>query len=694
MKKKLMWALLALMCMTGMLAGCNKNSDAADETTKEAGTESRAVEETAKMEDLPEVTVEDEEQIYDFGLAETTKEGVILHAFCWSFNTIKESMADIAAAGYTSIQTSPINECYDGDAGMQLYGDGKWYYNYQATDYKIGNYQLGTREEFIAMCDEADKYGIKIIVDVAPNHTTTRTDYVSEGLINAVGGLDKLYHDNGMINMTNYSDRLSCTTYAMGGLPDIDTENPDYQRYVIDYLNDCIVCGADGFRFDAAKHIGLLDDPGENEKKCDFWDNVLSALVNSDRLFNYGEVLQGDNERIEAYIGTIGAATASSYGRILRSCATRGNITVENMSDYRCKNLTDVVLWVESHDNYINDGTGETITDKDVELAWSIIAAKSEGTPLFFSRPYGASNDNPWGTLNEIGAAGSSIYKSPTVSAVNHFRNAMIGESEKLVNPEACTTVLLIERGTKGLVIVNIRDDYELQIKTSLADGTYVNRVDKTTEYTVKDGMLICTVPAESTIVLYNEGFIQIEEMPEASAESAEYYAMSRDTVDVTLHVSGASEGIYVLGDGEETAYTDGTIITVGDSIGAGEAVKLTVKAKNSAGFTSAMSYTFTKAAPAALEAVTDGMTVYFKKPVSWGDTIYAYIYDDSDGGLKILKDWPGNKMKPEGDGAYSYTFEAEWSSGVIMFSDGKNQYPSSNEPGTPIVEDKVYSAN
>lgn len=31
----------------------------------------------------------------DYGLCDNTKDGAILHAFCWSFNTIKENMADI-----------------------------------------------------------------------------------------------------------------------------------------------------------------------------------------------------------------------------------------------------------------------------------------------------------------------------------------------------------------------------------------------------------------------------------------------------------------------------------------------------------------------------------------------------------------------------------------------------------------------
>ena len=82
-------------------------------------------------------------------------------------------MKDIADAGFSTIQTSPIMQCKIGDdGGMQLQDDdesgnnGKWYYHYQPTDYVIGNYQLGTKEEFTQMCEEAHKYGVKVIVEL------------------------------------------------------------------------------------------------------------------------------------------------------------------------------------------------------------------------------------------------------------------------------------------------------------------------------------------------------------------------------------------------------------------------------------------------------------------------------------------------------------------------------------------------
>ena len=105
-----------------------------------------------------------------------TNDEVILHAWSWSFDTIAANMKDIAEAGYAYVQTSPANTCFVGeDGGMALYsqpGDsikGKWYYYYQPTDWKIGNYLLGSRDQFKSMMDSASKYNVKIIVDVLPN---------------------------------------------------------------------------------------------------------------------------------------------------------------------------------------------------------------------------------------------------------------------------------------------------------------------------------------------------------------------------------------------------------------------------------------------------------------------------------------------------------------------------------------------
>ncbi|MGN0471193.1 MAG: starch-binding protein [Acutalibacteraceae bacterium] len=622
----------------------------------------------------------------DYNLTDNIKDGVILHAWSWSFNTIKESMADIAAAGYSTIQTSPANKCIEGgNGGMQLMGQGKWYYHYQPTDWTIGNYQFGTEDEFKAMCDEAEKYGIKIIVDVVPNHTTSTTDAVSENLINAVGGADKLYHKNGKKDITSYSNRLECTTGAMGGLPDVNTENPAFQDYFIKYLNQCIADGADGFRYDTAKHIALSDDPQEDSSlQNNFWEIVTTKIDKADTIFNYGEVLQGDNDRVADYIKAIGHTTASSYGADLRSSLSTGKLNAESLSNLKVGGSTDVVTWVESHDNY-TDGSSLRLTDTKLIEGWAVIAASGNGTPLFFDRPFEADADKQWGTMNRIGAAGSTLYKHKSVTAINHFRNAMVGEDTKMTNPDAEKSVLMIARGSKGVVVINTGStEYSLNADTALADGTYSDRANDGVEFTVSGGKITGTVPAEGVSVLYNDGYSAPVSMPSVSIET-DSFTTSEDSISVVVHAKDSSKNTYTLDGGSETEFADGDSITVNLS----DSTALKVSATNDNGLTSTMTYYFTKTS-----SNKSGSSISFKKPSGWGDKVYAYVYDETVNPVESNGDWPGEEMTKNSDGTYSYTLSKDWTSALVIFSDGANQYPAALEPGAELVAGKTYEAD
>ena len=424
----------------------------------------------------------------NYGLCDKIKDGVILHAFCWSFNTIKENMKDIADAGYTTIQTSPANACNDSHPQMKLYTDdngtgGCWWWHYQPTDWTIGNYQLGSKEDYKAMCDEADKYGIKIITDVIPNHTTPDKPRVSQNLINAAGG--NLYHANGDKKINDngewsWGNRLACTTGQMGGLPDVNTENQGFQAYYLKYCNDLIDLGCDGFRYDTAKHIGVPSDPKDptNTRGVnDFWDVATGKkevngvkLKNADNVFIYGEVLQGDNVPTEEYAKYM-EQTASSFGGTLRDAIGAKDFRVDRISNWQHSNPDKIVTWVESHDTYCNDHKSAWMSDWDIRMAWALITARAQGTPLFMSRPDGSngSSGNYWGN-NVLGAKGNDQFKDPEVKGVNKFRNAMVGQGETLRNPNGNNKILQIDRGTKGTCIINLGDASSIDNETTMAD--------------------------------------------------------------------------------------------------------------------------------------------------------------------------------------------------------------------------------
>ena len=437
--------------------------------------------------------------VNEYGLANNIGDGAIFHAWCWSFNTIKDNMKNIADAGFSTIQTSPINQCKIGeDGGMQLQdkddsiNNGKWYYHYQPTDYVIGNYQLGTKEEFEAMCKEADKYGIKIIVDAVINHLTSDKSVISSNITN----MKNPFHTMGEV--VDYSDRKEVTQGNLLGLTDLNTHNEEIQQYVLNYLKECVEAGADGFRYDGAKHIELSND--DKEYASNYWNVVL----NNGSLFQYGEILQGGADRIEGYSHLMNV-TAPKYGEYLRDAILNQDVSVGILRDFAVNGIdpSKLVTWVESHDNYCNDGNWTYMTEKQIKQAWAILCARSGGTPLFFSRPAGASTEDQWGN-NEIGKAGSDFYKSKEVTQVNKFRTEMIGEEEHLSNPNDSSVVIMVERGNKGAVIVNVSDE-EVKIEdaeTKLKDGKYIDKVKGGT-VTVKDGKLSCTMKKGATVVIY-----------------------------------------------------------------------------------------------------------------------------------------------------------------------------------------------
>lgn len=450
---------------------------------------------------------------------DVTNEESILHVWSWNFPTIAKNMKQISDAGFTMIQTSPVQECYNPEGSSKKIFDnegneGNWYYYYQPTAWTIGNQIVGTRDEMKQMMDSANAYNIKVIVDVLPNHTAFDIDAVSEDFYKAVGGRDKMYHTNGLKGITDYNDRYQCTLMGSGGLPDVNTENPDFQKYYMQFVNDLLSLGVKGFRYDTAKHIGVHSDPIDKEagvKENDFWDVAtgrksvkgVSLAVPYDDLFVYGEILQDKNVPEAEYADYMGQ-TASSYGHVLREALEKRNAKgIDLVNWYHSSAPEYLTTWVESHDTYCNAHESAGLSDTQIRNGWVFLTARQNGTPLFFSRPAGSTRQNYWGD-NVLGAAGNDEYFHPEVVAVNKFRSAMKGQKEDIrVSDDGA--VLLVNRGNKGAAVINLSTSAEkIDIPTTLADGTYKDEVYGK-EFKVKKGKLIGYLAPERSYILQSK---------------------------------------------------------------------------------------------------------------------------------------------------------------------------------------------
>lgn len=660
------------------------------------------------------------------GLTANVEDGAILHTWCWSYATVKENISEIAAAGFSAIQVSPLSLCKEG--GMQI--NGGWYWHYQPVDYQVfGNYQMGTVDDFKAMCQEAHKYGLKVIVDTVINHCTSDYGAISNTITDGFGG--EPFHAHEAANWSEV-DRYEETQYPLSGLYDWNTQRQDVQDYIKNFLMQCVEYGADGFRYDAAKLIELPDDTSQkygNGFASDFWPYVLENGAS----FQYGEVLQeggkhdydqgadaksgyddSDSSRLSAYQSLSFTApdgqkqdfftTASYYGFRVRDCVSGKSLDADRIGDFlmpQGATAQQAVTWVESHDNYCNNASYNILNDQQVIQGWAILAARAGGTPLFYSRPNNSSASNPWGD-NVIGPAGSDMYKNPQVVAVNYFGNEMGDDApEYLSNPMGNTSVLMIERGTRdfaGCVIVNTGDQ-DTVLKDvpaqAMADGTYRDAAYGGT-FTVTGGKLSGTVKAGMVAVVYKSRISEASKVAfQADVELSEpTQEFLTETIRTTINVRSCASAAYQIDGGAWTSCKHGTTLTFGDTMSADETVTLKVVGYDSSGKIIAQTQaTYTK-------RVAHGQTIaYFDSRAypDW-DNIYVYAYSNTgnNGG------WPGVKPEDLGNGLYRYVlpFTLESASGLhIMWTnngtktEGQSELPMSPRTSMIYKADRTWVA-
>ena len=644
LKKNFISLMISITMLSGMLVLNPVNVDASVDAVSEINTSGKTNE---------------------YGLANDTSKGTILHAFSWSFNTIREHMKEIAECGYSAIQVSPISKCYQNSNRSHTW---EWENTYQPTDFTIGNYVVGSRDEFIALNKEAEKYGIKIIVDIVANHLAN--DYTQ---INPILWNDQsLFHNKGGI-YDDWSSRYSVTQKDLLGLHDLNTHSEKVQNLVKGFIKDCIDCGADGFRFDTTKHIELPDDNGFGSN---FWPNIVGAIkgYKSDA-FVYGEVLQDYQNshvtRYSAYAKYL-RLTADYYGDEIRKEVNEKNLC--GLFDYKSEGVSPdkLVTYSETHDTYAGNGKSFGDNEWKIRKGYEIVAARAQGTPLFLARPKNTGRNNE-GKLDGPLGVPQNDWNNAEVKEVNKFHNAMIGEGEYIRYLNNKT--IAIERGNKGVVIVNLDGGYSGIIPTKLANGIYK---DQTTGKSVSviNGQMNIDVKSGMTAVIYknDEAFIS------ATPNSTTY---SSDTLEITLLAKNVTSARYVVDGVDKGSFIDNTKVIIGEGKNIGDTTKLTLTAKDEDGKDIEKTYTYTKG--------KNRNIVYIKLPSGWGEP-YAYVYDDSTGTVKNNAAWPGVKMTKVGDNLYSYEVDSSIANPKVIFTDNKVQYPESGQDGLTLNGSMIYS--
>lgn len=500
-----------------------------------------------------------------YGLKDNIQDGVILHCFDWTLADIQEEIPNIAKAGFTAVQTSPVHE---------RAGKGSvWYDVYRPYDFKIGN-GLGTEADLKALCAKAHEYGVKVIVDVVANHTDHPN--VAARLKD-----ESLYHER--FGVGNWNDRHQ-VTFGMIGMWDLDTNNPTVQAIIKQYIQDLKACGVDGIRWDAIKHIAL---PSEGDS---FMKNVVDQ-----EMYNYGEILDGtggnDNILFPEY-QTYMSITDNGYGNGFANSFAGGSIneSVGNFNQRKAK-TEKLVYWGESHDTYANDG-GESKNKSQnvIDRAYAVVAGNNGATALYFSRPaQKAKNDI------KFGDKGSVHFKDAEVAQVNHMHNVCAGEPNYYVKGNGvCAQV----RKSGAIIVLGSGSDRDVTVANGAGDGkwlkpgTYKDMVGGGA-FTVNASTISGHVGESGIAVIYNAGSIVLP--PEVVFNPADGTAFSDETLTVTATPLNAVSAWIQVNGGAKQDFTADKQFTVGADVAYGKNVTITWGATDKEGKTETGSVTYKK---------------------------------------------------------------------------------------------------
>lgn len=415
-------------------------------------------------------------QAADYGLPAEIQQGNILHCFNWTAQEIKAELPNIAAAGFGSVQMSPLQR-------PDVAVGSPWHDLYRPYDLAFKSSSYCSEQDLKDLCQAAAQYGIKVIVDIVANHVDKTAGYHdtwwdSNGRVRWEGGID-------------YGNRNSITHGQLGDYGDVNSENSDVIARGKAYVETLKSLGVKGIRWDAAKHIGL---PSEG---CGFW----SAVTSVPGMWHYGEILDapGPNASIIKEYANYMSVTDNKYCNY--AARDNGGIPGGYGGDWVVNQElpdTKFVYWAESHDTYSNDDWSKDRDQSVIDRAYAAYASRNGATALYLARP------NTKGFNNIKVGKGSTAFKNKHVAEVNKFRNIMVGKKDWFEsNGNACS----ITRENGGAVIV-AKNSGNVTVTNGggyCPAGTYTDRVSGGT-FTVTASTISGNVGSSGIAVIYNDG--------------------------------------------------------------------------------------------------------------------------------------------------------------------------------------------
>ena len=197
------------------------------------------------------------------------------------FKGITSRIKYLANLGVNSLWLTPFYPSPQADAG------------YDVSDYCNVEPTFGTLDDFDNLLKEAHAYGIRVIIDIVPNHTSDQHSWFKRALAAAPGSAEReWYHfrdgrgENGELPPNNWTSLFGGSAWKQvpgekqwflhlfsTHQPDLNWDNPAVREAFDEILTFWLDRGVDGLRVDAANNLvkapGLPDTTPENSTITD-----------------------------------------------------------------------------------------------------------------------------------------------------------------------------------------------------------------------------------------------------------------------------------------------------------------------------------------------------------------------------------------------------------------------------------------
>jgi alpha-amylase len=203
-------------------------------------------------------------------------EPVVLQYFHEKWTTITDDLDRVADRGYDAIWIQqPAHNDLD---WTDQEGRNDPPLGYQPLDLRSFDSALGSEADLRTLIETAHEAGVEVYVDTVMNHMATgqepKYDFPQFGY-------DDFHHDPDPTEETR----------ELYGLPDLKQESPYVREQLRNYMAKIADLGADGYRFDAAKHIPERFFEEYANRWADEWD-----------MFRVGEVWNDSVEYVQEYV--------------------------------------------------------------------------------------------------------------------------------------------------------------------------------------------------------------------------------------------------------------------------------------------------------------------------------------------------------------------------------------------------------